>query len=283
MLDRAISRGRGRVEVFEPFLSDRLLSKMHLESDLYEAIANDELLLHYQPIVDTKAGCVKGFEALVRWQKPDGRMISPGEFIPVAEESGAIRDLDEWVLRQACRQVRAFLDVNPNVYVSVNVSADQFANPNLAPGVLLALSRNGIPGSALQLEITESALVQEPEAGVLVMRELREHGVRFALDDFGTGYSSLGYLKMFPFDTLKIDRSFVRQITAPKGRPALVKAIVDLALALDLDVVAEGVESRDELAFLQAERCERVQGFLFSASVPPERALEILSLGSLAR
>jgi EAL domain-containing protein (putative c-di-GMP-specific phosphodiesterase class I) len=262
------------VGVFDPSMRERARSRIAIEADLRRAIGSEELVAYYQPIVHAASGRVQGFEALVRWKKPDGSLIPPVAFISIAEESGLIRALDFCVLESACRFVRRIREQtgSSDLFVNVNLSAAHFADGTLPRLVKDVLDAAGVPGSALKLEVTETALIENAEVAAAAMRALAEHGVRFGLDDFGTGYSSLSYLHRFPFETLKIDRSFIRTLGSEQGRPELAEAIVLLARALGLTVVAEGVETQSQLEFLKSRRCDYVQGFLFSPAVPDPEA-----------
>jgi EAL domain-containing protein (putative c-di-GMP-specific phosphodiesterase class I) len=257
-------------------MRERARAKLSLEGQLREAIANDELLVHYQPIVRLSTKQLCGFEALVRWRKLDGRLVSPGAFIPVAESSGLIRQLDFTVMRKATRQLKAWLERRPDLFVNVNLSGHHFSDEQLVRAVDFILVDAGLPPSALKIELTETALVQNESVAARVMESLRATGVRFGLDDFGTGYSALSYLQRFPFDSLKIDRGFIAGLGGAAANPELVRAIIALAAALKLEVVAEGVEKAQELAFLEAERCEFAQGYYFSRPVPAEEAEKML-------
>jgi EAL domain-containing protein (putative c-di-GMP-specific phosphodiesterase class I) len=209
---------------------------------------------------------------LVRWRKPSGELVSPAAFIPVAESAGLIRQLDLVVMRKAAKQLQHWLSLRRDLFVNVNLSARHFSDDRLPSAVDSVLVETGLPASALKLELTETALVQNEGVAARVMHSLRATGVRFGLDDFGTGYSALSYLQQFPFDSLKIDRSFISGLGGDAANPGLVRAIIALASALKLEVVAEGVESARELAFLEAERCEFAQGYFFSRPVPAEAA-----------
>ena len=221
--------------------------------------------LHLQPLIDIQQNRVLGAEALIRWQHPQRGLLLPAQFIPIAEQSGLIIELGEWVLRTACFQARQWLDNGlTQLVVSVNVSAVQFRQPNLAELVAQTLRDSGLPGDRLELELTEGMLMEQPEAASATMAALKQMGVRLSLDDFGTGYSSLSYLKRFPIDKLKIDQSFVREIPADDDSSAITGAIVSLAHSLQLKVIAEGVETKEQLDFLIQKGCDEVQGYYFS-------------------
>ncbi|HWM79772.1 MAG TPA: EAL domain-containing protein, partial [Methylomirabilota bacterium] len=232
-------------------------------------------------IVSLADRSICGVEALARWQHPRRGIVAPVDFIPLAEETGLIVPIGQWVLEQACLQVREWRDQNPalrSLVVSVNLSARQFQTPDLVLEIMRAVNDAGLEPSALKLEITESTVMQDAPVTLTKLNELKELGVRLAIDDFGTGYSSLGYLKRFPVDTLKIDRSFVKGLSADGGDSAIVRAVVTVAKSLNMDVTAEGVETEGQLAELRALGCDRWQGFLFARPVSPERVAPLLAL-----
>ncbi len=241
--------------------------RVAMESDLRHALERNELFLQFQPCVDAQNGRTVGVEALVRWQHPTRGLIPPDRFIPIADESGLIVDIGEWVLRRACEQGKVWQDLGFDIYLAVNVSAVQFGQPRLLEAVNLSLAETGFTPQALQLEITESVLMQDAESAIGMLRAFKGMGVRISVDDFGTGYSSLSYLKRFPIDILKIDRSFVRDLPDDEEDAAIVRAIIALAHSLRLATVAEGVETEAQLEFLRAERCDRFQGFFYSRPV----------------
>jgi diguanylate cyclase (GGDEF)-like protein/PAS domain S-box-containing protein len=268
--------GRGRYEVFRPDMHERAVRHLEVEADLRRAVSGRELVLHYQPIVNLHNGAVNGIEALVRWQHPTRGLLMPADFIHLAEETGLIVPIGLWVLREACRQTaewRARRRQAAEMWVSVNVSTRQLVEPDVVDHVGRILNETGFPPHALTLEITEGTLMQGVEETILKLRGLKDLGVRLAIDDFGTGASSLGYLRQFPIDVLKIDKSFVDDLpTGPEG-PALVEAIVELARTLRLETVAEGIELADQLVGLQSAGCRSGQGFLFARPLDP-RAME---------
>ena len=277
---QAKSEGRGRMAVFSHGLIDRAQSRLQLFNDLKSAIEQDALQVQYQPVVELATGRMLGVEALCRWTHPERGSISPDEFIRAAEESGLIEALDRWVLSRACRDAAAMRSAGvlaTDAYVAVNGSASHLAQPWFEVAVRTALSEAGLPPQALVLEVTESAVMRDPDAAQVVLESLRELGVEVAIDDFGTGYSSLAYLRRFPVATLKIDRSFVQGITNRGDDRAIVAAIVDLARALDVSTIAEGIETVAELAILQKFGCRAGQGFLWSPAVSPEQLTELLS------
>jgi diguanylate cyclase (GGDEF)-like protein len=262
----AKAAGRGRVEVFQEAMFDDALERADLERDLRVAFAEGEISVAYQPCVDLADGSVKGFEALVRWTHPERGPVPPVTFIPIAESTGLIHQLGRDVLRTACRDLARMRFVQPDLTMAVNVSARQLVSPHFVGQVAVALEDHGVPGEALVLEITESMLVDDVGACSARLAELKALGVRLAIDDFGTGYSALSYLRHFPVDILKIDRSFVEQL--PGDGAALARSIVRLGESLHLEVVAEGVEDDAQRTELQRLGCARAQGFLFAEARP---------------
>ncbi|GEM_PF-3619693 len=250
--------------------SDALvIGDTHLDERLADAIRQGGFVLHYQPIVNLASGEVGGVEALLRWQHPTRGTISPAEFIPVAEETGLIVAIGEWALQEACREAAAWPSA---LRVAVNVSAVQFQRPGLEQSVVRALAASDLPAERLELEITETVLMQDVEAAGVCLHRLRSLGVRIALDDFGTGHSSLSYLRRFPFDKIKIDRSFIKEIADP-DTASIVRAIVGIGERLGTSITAEGVETREQLACVQHEGCTEVQGFFYSRPIPAASAL----------
>jgi diguanylate cyclase (GGDEF)-like protein/PAS domain S-box-containing protein len=280
-LYRAKALGRGRHEVFDADLGEQALALLHLETDLRRALRDGEFRLVYQPILSLDHRTLHGFEALVRWQHPTRGLLQPGEFIPLAEETGLIVPMGAWVLREATRQGRLWQDARPAsepLTMSVNLSSRQFSHPDLPALVEAALSESGLPPSCLELEVTESVLIDNPQAAQQVLERFREMGIRLALDDFGTGYSALSYLHRFPFQTLKIDRSFISGIDPDGKNPAIVRAIVTLAENLGMEAVAEGVEQESEEDLLRQLHCRYVQGFLYARPMDPQAAEQWLRL-----
>ncbi|MFN8077724.1 MAG: bifunctional diguanylate cyclase/phosphodiesterase [Kineosporiaceae bacterium] len=263
---QAKQTGRARVVVFEPAMQVRLRTRLDLQADLRSLRAFHDFHLEYQPILALADGRPVGVEALLRWTHPRLGPLSPAEFVPLAEETGVIRDLGAWVLRTAAADIAQWRDRLPDLRLSVNVSARQ-VGPRLLDDVREVLATTGLPGTALTLELTETALMQDPAAALVTLERLRGWGVRLSIDDFGTGYSSLSYLRRFPVDEVKIDRSFVADVTQWESERELVRAVVDLGRALRLDVVAEGVETPEQLQALRAMGCERAQGFLWAEPV----------------
>ncbi len=277
---RAKEEGGGHGRFYTQDMNALARERFTLETDLRHALERDELTLHYQPQLDLKSGRIVGVEALVRWRHKNERLIPPTHFIPLAESTGLIAPIGDWVLRTAAAQAMAWRAAGlPPTRVAVNLSPRQFEAPDLVEKVTGILDGTGLPPDHLDLEITESTLMRHPEAAAAVLRRLRALGIRIALDDFGTGHSSLSYLKRFPVDALKIDRSFVNDIGGDAQEAALASAIVALGRSLRLRVVAEGVETAEQMAFLRAQRCHEVQGFFFSPPVPAEECAVLL--GSL--
>jgi diguanylate cyclase (GGDEF)-like protein/PAS domain S-box-containing protein len=284
---RAKERARGSYEIFNEETRRRSLLRLSVEHGLRTALAEDQLRVHYQPLVTVAGGEVVGAEALVRWEDPERGLLMPDHFIPVAEDSGLIVPIGAWVLGEACRQGRAWRDelgTGTPFEVSVNLSARQLFHADLVDTVAWTLAEAGAPAGDLLvcLEVTESVVMEQPEASATVLRALKDLGVRVAMDDFGTGYSSLAYLRQFPFDLLKIDRAFVAGVTASQQDRAIVRTIVELARALGLTVVAEGVETPEQLAVLRELGCEVAQGYLFARPQPAEGVTAILRAGVAA-
>ncbi len=266
-LYRAKSEGRATFRFFEPGMDVRLKARRVMESDLRKALIAGEFELYYQPVISLAHEGITGLEALIRWRHPEKGMILPGEFIPLAEEIGLIVRIGEWVIRQACTTAATWPD---HTTVAVNISPAQFRHPALAQVVLGALAASGLPARRLELEITETVLLEDSEATLATLFRLRELGVRIAMDDFGTGYSSLSYLQSFPFDRIKIDRSFVKDITVATGSLNIVRAIAAMAKGLGMAATAEGVETQEQMDTVRSEGCTEMQGFLFSRPRPAD-------------
>jgi diguanylate cyclase (GGDEF)-like protein/PAS domain S-box-containing protein len=267
--------GKGRYEFFDEAMRAQIVNRFEIETGLRKAIDENQLVLHYQPIISTVDDRICGFEALVRWNHPQRGMIPPGEFIPVAEESDLIILLGRWVLRESCRQMAEWhrrFSGGPSLTVNVNVSSRQLCDSHLIADVELALTESGLNPACLALEVTESSIMGNAEQTLATLDRLRAMNVRLEIDDFGTGYSSLSYLQRLPFGTLKIDRSFIRDLSAGSGSLDIAKAIVEMAHSLRLDVIAEGVETEEQLGLLRGLGCNYVQGFLFSKPVSAEAA-----------
>ena len=275
----AKSRGKGVYEVFEREMHVAALERVELEADLRDALRRRELSLHYQPVVELPGGRISGAEALARWQHAERGMISPAEFVPLAEESGLVVELGRWVLGEACRQARRFqlaYPTEPPFTMAVNVAARQLTSPWLVDEVRKALVESHLPAASLVLEITEGALMKDAASIIPTLEALKALGVRLAIDDFGTGWSSLSRLRSFPVDKLKIDQSFVSEITSSADDAPIVAAIVAMAHSLQLTTVAEGVETAEQLACLHQRGCEEVQGYLLSRPLPPDQLLALL-------
>lgn len=261
--------GKNNFQFYSSDINERVLSRLRLETDLRNALESDELLMHYQPKVDVHTMQVVGMEALVRWSHPDLGFVSPDDFIPVAEEAGMIAKLGEYVLRQACKQMKAWLDSGLNdLEVAVNVSSRQLYGGTFHEMIAVILEETGLEAKYLEIELTESMIMEDPERTVGVLHQLKEMGVSIAVDDFGTGYSSLSYLTKFPLDVLKIDQGFVRNILLDPDDAAVTRSIISMAQGLGMKIVGEGVENREQLAFLREHGCDIVQGFLFSEALP---------------
>jgi diguanylate cyclase (GGDEF)-like protein len=278
-LYQAKEAGRARYAIFDTAMSEAALERAALEAELRLALEHGELVLHYQPKVDLASGRVIGLEGLVRWQHPTRGLLPPGVFIPLAEETGLIRPLGLWVLAEACRQARFWYDANPlhPLVVSVNVSAVQLRQADFVQAVARILAETGVAPACIQLEITESVLMLDADRAAAMLKALKGLGLGLALDDFGTGYSSLGYLKRFPIDTVKIDRAFVGGLGRDPEDTAIVRAVIGLAHTLGLHVVAEGVETEDNLRRLLELGCELGQGYHFARPLPPDEAGALLA------
>lgn len=265
----AKANGRNKYQFYEAPMNAAANKRLQLENALWEALAGDQLLLHYQPQIDLLTGRIVGVEALVRWQHPERGMIPPVEFIPVAEESGLILPLGHWVLLTACRQARAWLDQGLELgEIAVNISAHQFRQPEFARLVQAVLHETGLPAARLELEITESTVMHGADSSVAMLGDLKAMGIKLAIDDFGTGYSSLSYLRRFPIDRLKIDRSFVADLETDSDAASLIASIIALGRSLGLHLVAEGVENAAQADFLRKAACGRAQGFHFWRPMP---------------
>ncbi len=273
-LYRAKLDGRGTYRFFEPEMDARMQARRKLELDMRQALARREFQLHYQPQMQLASGTLIGCEALIRWRHPDRGLVSPLDFIPLAEEIGLIVPIGEWVVRQACRDAVTWPDP---MSVAVNVSPAQFKSDRLVETIISALAGSGLPARRLEVEITEGVLLQENDRTLQTLHRLRELGVRVSMDDFGTGYSSLSYLRSFPFDKIKIDRSFVKDLTSKPDGEAIIRAIAGLGRSLGMTTVAEGVETSEQMQRIRFEGCTDVQGYLISKPVPAEDLRQVFA------
>jgi diguanylate cyclase (GGDEF)-like protein len=268
---RAGSEGRNDYRFYTRAMNLKAAERLRLEQGMRRALERQEFLLYYQPLVDLVSGRTTGLEALLRWQDPERGLVAPGEFIPLLEETGLIVPVGEWVLRTACAEKESWRRAGIAIpRLSVNLSGRQLTDPDLLATVKRVIEETRIDPRTLELELTEST-IQNAEAAASILKDLSAMGLTLAIDDFGTGYSSLSYLKAFPVDTLKIDQSFVRDITSDANDAAIAKAIIAMAHSLQMRVIAEGVETREQLAFLQAQECDEIQGYLFGRPVPPSQ------------
>lgn len=277
---RAKEAGRNNFQFYTTEMNTRTLQRLEMENGLRKAIERQEFLLHYQPKVDLRDGSITGFEALLRWQRPGKGLVSPAEFVPLLEDTGLIVPVGEWLIDTACAQIgawrRAGIEPRP---IAINLSARQFTDKNLAATIKRCLEVHFVESHLLELEITESSLVNNTEEAIATLKYLKSLGLHISIDDFGTGYSSLSYLKRFPLDALKVDRSFVRDITTDTDDAAITHAIISMAHSLGLKVIAEGVETEAQLTFLASHGCEQMQGYLFSKPVPAGECGEMLRTG----
>jgi EAL domain-containing protein (putative c-di-GMP-specific phosphodiesterase class I) len=266
--------GRHGYKFFGSEMNVRAVERQSIEEDLRSALDRNEFTLHYQPKINLKTGEISGIEALIRWNHPRRGMIPPLQFIPIAEDCGLIVPIGAWVLREACTQARAWAVAGlPPMTMAVNVSAIQFRSKDFLERMFAIIGETGMDARSLEIEITESVLVKHAEVATVILRAIRDIGVRVSVDDFGTGYSSLSYLRKFPLDSIKIDQSFVRQITPKPEDAGIVSAIISMGHGLNLRVIAEGVETDEDLAFLKAHHCDEAQGFLFTRPLPAEKLM----------
>jgi EAL domain-containing protein (putative c-di-GMP-specific phosphodiesterase class I) len=276
-LDRAKVQGGNNFQFYTAGGTTRALKQLVLESNLRPGLERLEFVVQYQPQVDVRSCQLVGMEALVRWQHPSLGLLYPNEFVPLAEESGLILSLGDWVMRTACAQNKSWQDAGLTpMRLSVNFSARQFQQPTFITDVAQILKDTNLDPRWLELELTESSIMKDPEEAIEKLHELKLMGIKVAIDDFGTGYSSLNYLKRFPIDTLKIDKSFVSDVCKDPHDTAIVRAIINLGHALELMVIAEGVETKEQLQYLTALECDAVQGFLFSKALPASGFEELL-------
>ncbi|MEY2926076.1 MAG: hypothetical protein RL367_553, partial [Pseudomonadota bacterium] len=264
----AKANGRNRAAFYEAAMDDAAQARREIEMDLRSAMAQDELALHYQPLIDLNSGETIGYEALLRWHHPVKGLVMPNDFVSIAEETGLIVQLGEWVIRNALAEVAKWPE---HLGVAVNLSPVQMKSAGLISTIINALASSGVAPQRLELEITESVLMHESEANLATLHKIRDLGVRIALDDFGTGYSSLNYLRSFPFDKIKIDRCFVQDVDSREDCQAIIRAVTGLASSLGMVTTAEGVENAEQLAQLRLEGCTQVQGFLYSKAMAPDQ------------
>lgn len=277
-LSRAKVQGKNNYQSYTATMDVKSLERLMLEQGLRRALEREEFVIHYQPQVDLSFGQIVGIEALVRWQHPHLGLVSPMKFIPLAEETGLIVSLGEWVLRTACSQNKALQDAGfPPLRIAVNLSASHFRQKDLIKTIAKILEETRLDPNYLELELTESTVMESAETTIAMLRRLKEMGVHLSIDDFGTGYSSLSYLKRFPIDTLKIDRSFVRDITTDLDDAEIAKLIIAMAHSLKLKVVAEGVETKEQFEFLRSQQCDEMQGYYFSPPLPVEAFFQLLN------
>jgi EAL domain-containing protein (putative c-di-GMP-specific phosphodiesterase class I) len=266
---RAKELGRNNYQFYTAQMTAKAVEALALESDLNRALDNDELVLHYQPIIDLNSGMLLGMEALVRWQHPHRGMVPPLDFIPLAEETGLIVPIGKWVLRTACKQTRLWHEAGlPKLHIAVNFSARQFRHEHISAMVSEALEYAGLKAQYLDVELTESILMEQAEVSVDTLHDLHATGTCLSIDDFGTGYSSLSYLRRFPINILKIDRSFVSDITTDPDAAAIVVLIIAMARTLGINTIAEGVESAEQLNFLREQGCHAAQGYYIAQPMP---------------
>src|SRR5438445_568223 len=272
--------GRNNFQFFKSEMNRQAVERQSLEGSLRHAVERGEFLLHYQPKINLFSGQITGAEALIRWQHPDRGLVAPAQFVPIAEDCGLILPIGRWVLREACKQAREWQDAGlPFKRISVNVSATEFRAKTFLEGVSTTLRETALQARYLDLELTEGVLMQNAKSTASVLQELKRMGVHLAVDDFGTGYSSLSYLRQFPIDVLKIDQSFVRQISDDPNDSAIVRAIIDMGKNLKKRVIAEGIETQEQLALLQSWHCAEGQGYLFSRPVPAAQSAQLLQTG----
>jgi diguanylate cyclase (GGDEF)-like protein/PAS domain S-box-containing protein len=273
----AKDRGRNTYQFFKPDMNERALERQSLENSLRHASERHEFVLHYQPKIDLRTGAIVGAEALIRWHHPKLGLVPPAQFVPIAEESGLIVPIGRWVLSEACRQARAWQDAGMlRICVAINISPVELRDRDFLTGVRASLMATGLAPQDLELELTETFLMQDSQSTDTVLGSLREIGVRLALDDFGTGFSSLSHLTRFPVNSLKIDQSFVRNLTTNSSDAGIVSAVISMGRSLDMSVVAEGIETQEQFAFLQRQRCPEGQGYYFSHPMPAEEFVQLM-------
>lgn len=272
-----IELGGDNYHIYQQKLDKVPVNQLILEADLHKALIKNEFILHYQPIFDPTVNKIKSVEALLRWQHPTLGLIYPGKFLSLCETTGLIVPIGEWILRQVCYQIKKWYEMGFNTLcVAVNLSTRQFNHPGLLDIIIELLEETKIPPSALELEITESLIMQNVETNIPLLKSLRALGVQLALDDFGTGYSSLSYLKNFPFNILKVDKSFIDDVTSAEGSAAIVNAIIEMGKKLGLTIIAEGVENQEQLNFLKLHKCDLIQGYYYSKPIPEAELTQLL-------
>ena len=280
---QAKEKGRSNYQFFEKGMNVRAVERQSIEGDLRFALERDQLVMHYQPKIDLKTGGITGVEALVRWQHPERGLVGPLQFISIAEDCGLMLPIGEWVLRESCRQAKAWQDAGlPPIEIAVNVSSVEFRNDKFLDGISTILRETGLEPGYLELELTESVLMQHAEFSVPVLQRLKAMGVRLAIDDFGTGYSSLSYLRQFPIDTLKVDQSFIHGINAETDEATIISAVINMGCRLKHRVIAEGIETAEQLAFLRSHGCDEGQGYYFSRPMPANETAKLLEVGMVA-
>ncbi|HWZ23671.1 MAG TPA: EAL domain-containing protein [Verrucomicrobiae bacterium] len=278
---QAKEKGRSNYQFFEKGMNVRAVERQSIEGDLRFALERDELVMHYQPKVDLRTGGITGVEALLRWQHPERGLVGPLQFISIAEDCGLMLPIGQWVLRESCRQAKAWQDAGlPAIEMAVNVSSVEFRSDKFVEDISTILKETGLKPRYLELELTESVLMQHAEFSVPVLQKLKAMGVRLAIDDFGTGYSSLSYLRQFPIDTLKIDQSFTHEINADTDEATIISAVINMGCHLKHRVIAEGVETAEQLAFLRAHGCDEGQGYYFGRAMPALETSKLLDLGT---
>jgi EAL domain-containing protein (putative c-di-GMP-specific phosphodiesterase class I) len=277
---QAKAQGKARFEVFDLKMRSHAFSRLEMEQELRAALENGEFQLYYQPIMSMKSNELVSFEALIRWAHPRRGLVAPGEFLPIAEESGLILPIEKWVINEACAQLKKWHEKYPalqNVSINVNISNRQFAQPDFVDGVIKALQTNALQAELLKLEITENVLISNYSAANEIFTKLRNLGVQLQIDDFGSGYSALGYLQHFPISAIKIDKSFVDEIGKSSRGLELIRAIVSMARELGMEAIAEGIETKEQLRQLQSLSCNLGQGFILSKPLDKKSAEEILA------
>lgn len=274
----AAKEQRGHFRFYSSDMHSKTMERLTIETELRLALQRNEFLLHYQPLVESSSRTIVGVEALIRWQHPERGLVHPDEFIAIAEQSHLIVPMGEWVLRTACEQAKAWQAMGlQGLRVAVNISLRQFEQPGLVQMVAQVLQSTGLEARCLELELTERLLIQDREGILVTLRALHEMGVHLAIDDFGTEYSALAYLRRFPISSLKIDKSFIREIATNSDDASIVHALVAMAHCLKLKVIAEGVETEEQASFLQAQRCHEMQGHYFSKAVPADQFMGLVT------